>query len=84
MPNRLDASPSPLYDHLFPSFRDIFDLCLGPYGGPRGWAFSYERGTPVRDEWGAVHAPANLAQTSIEDKFSDSMKIFTHLDLISL
>ena len=22
-------------------------LCLGPYGGPRGWAVSYERGTPV-------------------------------------
>ena len=22
-------------------------LCPGPYGGPRGWAFSYERGTPV-------------------------------------
>ena len=20
--------------------------CLGPYGVPRGWAFSYERGTP--------------------------------------
>ena len=24
-------------------------LCLGPYGGPRGGAFSYERGTHVRD-----------------------------------
>ena len=24
------------------------DLCLGPYVGPRGRAFSYERGTPVR------------------------------------
>jgi hypothetical protein len=23
------------------------DLCLGPYVGPRWWAFSYERGTPV-------------------------------------
>ena len=22
-------------------------LCLGPYGPPRVWAFSYERGTPV-------------------------------------
>ena len=22
-------------------------LCLGPYGGPRGWAFSYERVIPV-------------------------------------
>jgi len=22
-------------------------LCPGPYSGPRGWAFSYERGTPV-------------------------------------
>jgi len=22
-------------------------LCLGPYGGPRGGAVSYERGTPV-------------------------------------
>jgi len=21
-------------------------LCLGPCGGPRGWVFSYERGTP--------------------------------------
>jgi len=21
-------------------------LCLGPYGGPRGWAFSYVRGSP--------------------------------------
>ena len=22
-------------------------LCLGPYGGPMGWEFSYERGTPA-------------------------------------
>ena len=22
-------------------------VCLGPCGGPRGWMFSYERGTPV-------------------------------------
>jgi len=22
-------------------------LCIGSYGAPRGWAFSYERGTPV-------------------------------------
>jgi hypothetical protein len=22
-------------------------LCLGSYGGPRGWAFSYKRGTPA-------------------------------------
>jgi hypothetical protein len=25
-------------------------LCLGPYGGPRGWAVSYERGTPVQED----------------------------------
>ena len=24
-------------------------LCLGPYGDPRGWAISYERGTPVKE-----------------------------------
>ena len=24
------------------------ELCLGPYGGPREWTFSYERGTPAR------------------------------------
>jgi len=22
-------------------------LCLGPYGSPRGWTVSYERGTPL-------------------------------------
>ena len=38
-------------------------LCLGPYGGPRGWAISHERGTPVLDERGAPHCRANMAHT---------------------
>ena len=27
-------------------------LCLGPYGGPRGWVVSYERGTHVPSDRG--------------------------------
>ena len=30
-----------------PSQDPSVGLCLGPYGGPRGWAVSYERGTPA-------------------------------------
>ena len=26
-------------------------LCLGPCGGPRGWMFSYKRGTRVEQQW---------------------------------
>ena len=29
-------------------------ICLGPYGGPRGGAVSYERGTPVLITTGLV------------------------------
>ena len=36
------------YKKLPPPPKDpIVGLCLGPYGGPRGEAVSYERGTPV-------------------------------------
>ena len=36
-------------------------LSLWPYGGPRGWAFSYERGTPVTAPlpWGGIVFPRN-------------------------
>jgi len=42
-------------------------LCLGPYGGPRGWAFSYERGTPVGASKQQEPAPrcGTLAQVSV-------------------
>ena len=43
--------------------------CLGPYGGPRGVAFSYERGTPACDakplatvEWTAQGLPLKNLQ----------------------
>ena len=33
-------------------------LCPGHYGGPRGWALSYERGTPVAvPQSGRLHTP---------------------------
>jgi hypothetical protein len=34
------------YENAFPEDPTV-GLCLGPYAGPRGRAFSYERGTPV-------------------------------------
>jgi hypothetical protein len=34
-------------------------LCLGPYGGPRGWASSHGRGNPVRI--GLLHGPGGGA-----------------------
>ena len=30
-----------------PPYDPTAGLCLGPYGGPMGWTFYYERGTPV-------------------------------------
>ena len=36
------ATVSPRHAPTYPK-----PLCLVPYGGPSGWAFSYERGTPV-------------------------------------
>ena len=32
-----------------PPWDPTVGLCLGPYGGPRWGAVSYERGTPVPD-----------------------------------
>ena len=35
-------------------------LCLWPYGGPRGRAFSYERGTPVTTQWTTKAPPPQM------------------------
>ena len=34
------------YETAFPQDPPVA-ICLGPYGGPGGWAFSYERGIPA-------------------------------------
>ena len=38
----------PRSQKIAPSLDLAVGLCLGLYGGPRGWAFSHERGTPER------------------------------------
>ena len=57
-------------------------LCLGPYGGPRGGAVSYEKGTPVAE---SAVSPGlspnrndsvipNLLGKDLQFKNSDAMK----------
>ena len=48
-------------------------LYLGPYGGPRGAAVSYERGTPVEPFNGS-----NVSQTQSQDAPATHHTIILH------
>jgi len=48
-------------------------LCLGPYGGPRGGAFSNERGTPVTDD--ACPALAGSASMVIHTVYAPAIPV---------
>ena len=54
LPARLLCIEVPRSEEDAPTQDPAVGLCLGPYGGTRGWAFAYEPGTPVRaskDDW---------------------------------
>ena len=42
--------------------------CLGPYGGPRGWALFYERGTPPSSRGGPIHPEVYYEALLCEEK----------------
>ena len=54
------------------SYDPTVDVCLGSYGGPGGWAVSYERGTPV-------HVGAHNGHGDFSSKSWWSKKTFTNL-----
>ena len=57
-------------------------LCLGPYGSPRGWMFSYERGAPVlaRNPCSFSKTEFSLAPRGGEREFFiDNLLIQIHL-----
>ena len=55
-----------------PAYDPTVDLCLGSYGSCRGWAASYERGTPVpqKEEESRVAGKKRSREASLEHRRS--------------
>ena len=53
-------------------------LCLGPYGGPRDSAFSYERGNPVASADGRNRSAASTIAPILQPYRTCPVQIFGH------